>query len=150
MPHIVANQILIPEMGRLLQEGREILFTPSGVSMRPYIEGGKDTVLLKKMEQIRVGDMCLALATRPNQPEPSYVLHRVIRKEGDRIVLMGDGNLQGEEYCQSKDVIGTVIRIITPWGKRKPVTRGRLWYLLLPQRRFWLKVYRHSFLKCYQ
>lgn len=149
MPHIVSNAILIPEMDSLLREGREILFTPSGVSMRPYIEGGKDTVLLKRMEQVRVGDICLALVTRPRQPQPSYVLHRVIRINGDHIVLMGDGNLQGEEFCTHREIIGTVTRILSPSGRRKPLTRGRLWHLLLPQRWFWLKVYRHTVLKWY-
>lgn len=136
-------------MDRLLQEGREVLFTPSGNSMRPFIEGGKDTVLLKKRFPVKVGDMCLALVTRPNQTKPSYVLHRVIRMENERIVLMGDGNLQGEEYCTSQDVVGTVTQIITPWGKHKPVTKGRLWYRLRGLRWFWLKVYRHTLLKCY-
>lgn len=149
MPHIVANQILIPEMGSLLQEGREVVFTPSGVSMRPYIEGGRDSVLLRKKDRARVGDMCLALVTRPGRKEPSYVLHRVIRVEDTRVVLMGDGNLRGEEYCRQKDIIGTVVRITTPWGSRKPLTRGRLWRLLLPWRRILLKIYRHSLLKCY-
>ena len=149
MPHLVANAILIPEMDCLLKEGREILFTPSGNSMRPFIEGGKDTVLLKKKDDVKVGDMCLAWVSRPHQEQQSYVLHRVIRIEGERVVLMGDGNLQGEEYCTSKDIIGTVVRITTPWGTNKPVTKGRLWKLLLPQRWFWLKVYRHTILKCY-
>lgn len=149
MPHLVANAILIPEMDSLLKEGREILFTPSGNSMRPFIEGGKDTVLLKKKDDVKVGDMCLAWVSRPHQEQQSYVLHRVIRIEGERVVLMGDGNLQGEEYCTSKDIIGTVVRITTPWGTNKLVTKGRLWKLLLPQRWFWLKVYRHTILKCY-
>jgi len=149
MSHLVANQILMPEMGRMLSEGNEILFTPTGNSMRPYIEGGKDTVLLRKKEDVSVGDMCLAYVSRRNQTDRSYVLHRVIRIDGDKIVMMGDGNMQGEEYCGKEDVIGTVVSIITPWGRKKIMTRGRLWQLLLPQRWFWLKVYRHTVAKWY-
>ena len=33
----IANDILIPEIERLLKDGKEVRFTPSGVSMRPFI-----------------------------------------------------------------------------------------------------------------
>ena len=58
MPHQIANDILIPEMERMLNEGREVLFTPSGVSMRPFIEGGRDSVVLRRPSApIRRGDI---------------------------------------------------------------------------------------------
>lgn len=43
MGHIVANDILIPEIAQMLAEGREVRFTPTGNSMRPWIEGGRDS-----------------------------------------------------------------------------------------------------------
>lgn len=152
MAHQVANDILIPEIERLLKEGREVRFTPSGVSMRPFIEGGRDTVLLRKLPTVRVGDACLVRTS-----EGRYVLHRVIEaspqpspKGRERITLMGDGNLRGVETCTLDDVIGTVIRVESPSGRRKYLGRGRLWYHLLPLRWLLLKVYRHSILKwCY-
>ena len=138
----VENDILIPEIARLLQEGKEVRFTPSGVSMRPYIEGDRDSVILAKLSRTpRIGDIILAKAETPCG-RSSYVLHRVIRIEGERFVLQGDGNLAGEEVCALGDIIGTVIRIEAPSGRRKMLTRGRLWYHLRGCRWLLLKVYR--------
>lgn len=152
MAHQIANDILIPEIERLLREGREVRFTPSGVSMRPFIEGGRDTVLLRKLPTVRVGDACLVRTS-----EGRYVLHRVIAvyplpqgRAGEGLTLMGDGNLRGVETCTLDDVIGTVVRVESPSGRRKYLGRGWLWRHLLPIRWLLLKIYRHSILKwCY-
>lgn len=138
MLHKVDNDILIPEMGILLKEGKEVRFTPTGVSMRPFIEGEHDTVVLRHLPLVRVGDIVLATVN-----ENKYVLHRVIAIDGDAITLQGDGNLSGTEQCQSKNVLGTVVQIIRPNGKTKRITRGRLWYYLRPFRKLLLKIYRH-------
>lgn len=138
MLHKVDNDILIPEMGILLKEGKEVRFTPTGVSMRPFIEGEHDTVVLRHLPLVRVGDIILAAVN-----ENKYVLHRVIAIDADTITLQGDGNLSGTEQCQSKNVLGTVVQIIRPNGKAKRITRGRLWYYLRPFRKLLLKIYRH-------
>ena len=138
MLHKVDNDILIPEMGILLKEGKEVRFTPTGVSMRPFIEGEHDTVVLRHLPFVCVGDIILAAVN-----ENKYVLHRVIAIDGEAITLQGDGNLSGTEQCQSKNVLGTVVQIIRPNGKAKRITRGRLWYYLRPFRKLLLKIYRH-------
>ena len=142
----VANDILIPELARLLAEKKEVRFTPSGVSMRPFIEGDKDSVILAPVEQApRVGDILLAQVQTLCGAQ-TYVLHRLVRIEGETLVLQGDGNLAGEEHCTVGDVIGRVKRIESPKGHRKCMTRGRLWYWLKPVRKWLLKIYRHSIL----
>ncbi|MBO7502415.1 MAG: S24/S26 family peptidase [Paludibacteraceae bacterium] len=142
--HLVANDILIPHFADLLREGKRIEFTPTGVSMRPFIEGGRDVVVLQKQPDVRVGDVCLV-----QLPETTFVLHRVIALDRNRITLMGDGNCSGMEHCSREDVLGTVISVRSPRGIHKPLTRGWCWrYLFLP-RWFWLKVYRHTLLKLY-
>ena len=147
----IANEILIPELARLLGEEKEVRFTPSGVSMRPFIEGDKDSVILAPMARTpRRGDIILAQVTG-SSGQHTYVLHRLVRIEqnaGQNIyVLQGDGNLTGEETCRQADIIGRVVAIETPSGRRKPLTRGRLWYHLRPFRHYLLKIYRHSWLK---
>jgi hypothetical protein len=140
----IANDILIPEVGRLLRENKEVRFTPSGVSMRPFIEGDKDSVVLAAMSRSpRVGDILLA-QVETLCGNKTYVLHRLVRIEGETLVLQGDGNLAGEERCKEADIIGRVLRIENPKGHRKPLTRGRLWYVLKPLRRYLLKIYRHT------
>ena len=134
---MVANDILIPEIDRLLREGREVQFTPSGESMRPFIEGGRDSVLLVRPEHVKPGDILLCEIAAKH-----YVLHRLIAVEGDRLTLMGDGNLRGTECCTTQDVLGKVISIRRPSGRSFTPGKGRLWYRLLPLRRWLLKAYR--------
>lgn len=138
----IANDILIPELARLLSEGKEVRFTPSGVSMRPYIEGDKDSVILAPMKRApRRGDILLA-EVETMCSRKTYVLHRLVRIEGEELVFQGDGNLSGEERCKAADVIGIVVRIENPKGRKKLLTRGRLWYGLKPVRKWLLKIYR--------
>ncbi|MCQ2348350.1 MAG: S24/S26 family peptidase [Paludibacteraceae bacterium] len=139
MPHLINNAVLIPEFARMINEGHTVSFTPDGVSMRPFIEGGKDSVVLVKPQRLRVGDIVLAQVQ-----DGRYVLHRLIRLEGEQVTLMGDGNLYGEEYCFTDDVLAQVAVIRSPKGHRKPLTRGWLWHALLPVRKYLLKIYRHT------
>ena len=159
----VENDILIPELARLLAEGKEVRFTPSGVSMRPFIEGDKDSVILSPLTlEPQIGDILLVQADTLCGRQ-TYVLHRLIRietispfpsgegrDEAFSYILMGDGNLSGTETCTRADIIGRVSRIENPAGKTKPLTRGRLWYLLRPCRKYLLKLYRHTYLKLYE
>lgn len=148
----IENDILIPELARLLAEGKEVRFTPSGVSMRPFIEGDRDSVILSPLDSSpKKGDLLLAEATA-SDGQKKYVLHRLIDIEGAETseplyILMGDGNLSGTESCTRAGIIGRVTRIETPSGRTKPLTRGRLWLRLKPHRSFLLKLYRHTILK---
>ena len=107
----IANDILIPELGRLLKEGKEVRFTPSGVSMRPFIEGDQDSVILEAVTASpRKGDVLLA-SVLTQAGTQTYVLHRLVRIEkgmqGEAVyVLQGDGNISGEERCGYADIIG--------------------------------------------
>ena len=146
----VENDILIPELARLLKEEKEVRFTPSGVSMRPFIEGDKDSVVLAPLGRLpKRGDILLARVTG-YAGRRTYVLHRLIRIEGELYILQGDGNLMGEEQCRLEDIIGRVVRIETPSGRRKPLTRGCIWHALFPVRKWLLKIYRHTWLKMYK
>ena len=126
------NEVLLEEIRALLDEGREVAFTPKGTSMLPFIRGGRDSVTLKKLDSVEVGDIVLV-----RLPDNRYVLHRVWSLDGDRLELMGDGNLAGIEKCRLGDVIGTAIMV----SGHKP-TRGRVWRLLKPVRRYLLGIYR--------
>jgi hypothetical protein len=149
----IANDILIPELARLLKEEKEVRFTPSGNSMRPFIEGEKDSVVLSPLNNPpRKGDILLARVQVVDRK--TFVLHRVLRIEENEqetiFVLQGDGNLQGEEQCAKEDIIGIVKRIEYPSGKRKICSSAFLWQKMFPCRKWLLKIYRHTWLKwCY-
>lgn len=146
----IANDILIPELERLIREEKEVRFTPSGISMRPFIEGERDSVVMSVLTgNPKKGDILLARVGVDGQK--TFVLHRLIRTVNDKngqtlYVLQGDGNIEGEEICGREDIIARVIRIERPNGKRKYLSRGRLWYALRPIRKWLLKIYRHTWL----
>ena len=133
------NEIFIPEIARLVAEGKQVVFTPTGVSMRPYIEGGVDSVTLVRPDDLQVDDIVLAEVAPQH-----YVLHRIYAMQGDAVTLMGDGNLQGNEHCTRSNVLAKVSAIRSPKGRHKPLTRAWLWRHILRTRRLWLKIYRHT------
>lgn len=132
---VLPNEVLLEEAGKLLDEGRDVTFTPLGSSMLPFIHGGKDSVTLRKMPSAQVGD--IVLVRLPGR----YVLHRIIAREGEKVTLMGDGNLVGTENCRLPDIMGTVTAIQK--GKRSVTPgKGRFWRVLKPFRRYILAIYR--------
>ena len=133
---VLPNNVMLDEVSRLLQEGREVVMMPKGNSMRPFIRGEVDQVRLQRSDELKVGDIVLAYFNE------HYVLHRIIAIDGDEVTLMGDGNLQGIEQVQKSDVSGVVVEIIAPDGKKRKPTRGYVWRKLLPIRKYLLKFYR--------
>ena len=133
---VVSNELLLEEAASLMEEGREVNFTPLGSSMLPFIRGGKDSVRLQKKDSVEVGDIVLVRLQGPR-----YVLHRVIKTDGDSLTLMGDGNIAGTESCKKGDVMGTVVAIVK--GTRTIIPcKARLWRVLKPLRRYILGIYR--------
>lgn len=136
MNHSIPNAVLFPEVKRLLDEGRDVTLTPQGVSMLPFIRGGEDSVTLRRTGTIEVGDILLV------EISGIYILHRLIRRDGDALTLRGDGNIRGEEQCTTADVIGKVVAICNKQGRPKRMHKAGLWQVLYPIRRYLLKVYR--------
>ena len=134
---VLPDEVMMESLAALLDEGREVRFTPKGESMRPFIEGGRDSVILRKNAVVEVGEIVLARLRGGR-----YVLHRVIGKSGENLTLMGDGNLKGMESALACNVMGTVKGIVKPNGKCVKPKRGRLWFRLLPFRKRLLWIYR--------
>lgn len=139
---VVPDKELIPEICRLVDGGAEVVFTPRGVSMLPFIRGEKDSVVLAKISEVGVGDIVLAKLSQDR-----YVLHRIIGLSGDKVHLMGDGNIKGTEICKKDDLQAVAVRIMkgnriidcnSPLHRRK----AELWKQLLPVRRYLLAIYR--------
>ena len=133
---VIPNDMLIPQIGELLAEGREVELRPKGNSMLPFIRQEKDNVVLRKEPSVAVGDIVLA------DVGGRFVLHRVFKEDGDVLILMGDGNVRGTESCRKKDVLGTVVAILRNGTKSVEPGKGILWKRLLPVRRYLLAFYR--------
>jgi hypothetical protein len=82
-----------------------------------------------------------------------YVLHRIIEVTADRIVLMGDGNIRGQEICRPEDVLARADEIVAADGTHrrldtpKALRRARLWRRLLPVRRWLLAIYKRTIIR---
>ncbi len=114
---VVPNAIFFSHVCSLLEEGKTVTFEVKGASMRPFIEGGRDSVCLKK-EEFEVGDAVLA-----QLPAGNYVLHRVKSIDADEVTLKGDGNLEGVEKCSAGSVKGKVLQIIKAGGRTVDVSK---------------------------
>lgn len=143
---VLPNDLLLGEVSRLVEEGEAVTLMTKGVSMLPFIVGGRDSVVLEKPEEPEPGMIVLAEVSKG-----IYVLHRIIAVEGDKVTLMGDGNLAGVERCRKEDVKAVAVRILKP-GKEIDINgkshqrHARMWKSLLPVRRWILAVYRRLFI----
>ncbi len=130
------NDILFSSAKAFLDEGREVVVRAKGNSMLPFIRSDRDSVVLRKSDLMEVGDIVLV------QLPGRYVMHRIIRREGDNFTMMGDGNIRGTENFRREDVLGKVIWIVKENGHRVPPGKARIWKVLLPVRRYLLAIYR--------
>lgn len=135
----IANELLLPEVIRLLEEGHTVTLPLRGYSMRPFLEDGRDKALLKHPEKIDVGDAVLA-EIAPQR----YVLHRIVDIDGDKVTLRGDGNL-ATEHCRLSHIKATAIGFYRKGRQQLDSTDGRKWRIyswwwtrLLPIRRYLL------------
>ena len=124
-----------------LNQGKVVQIAPEGISMLPFIRGGRDKVLVRKAVEVKVGDIVLV-------PYGDHlILHRVYAINGSKFTLMGDGNLKGTEQVDASEVWGTVLQIIKPDGRWHKPHRAWLWRHtlcirkpMLKMRRKWLKL----------
>ena len=134
---------IIEEAIRLAREGVNVTLPVKGQSMLPFIIGGKESVILHRPGLIDVGDVVLAWVDGNR-----YVVHRIINIDGDRVTLMGDGNVKGTEHCLFKDVKARVTHVVDAKDKthclynRWRMLGAKVWYWLRPIRRYLLAIYR--------
>ncbi len=139
----IPNAILIPEIISLMEEGHTVTLRLKGFSMRPFLENNRDKALMCNAVNPQVGDPVLAMVS-----DKHYVLHRIIRIDGDQVTLRGDGNL-GTETCRLQDVKGAVIGFYRKGRTtldRTDATKWKvyswIWTRLFPVRRYLLAAYR--------
>ena len=96
------------EISKLISEGRTVALTAKGYSMNPFIVHMQDQLTLGpwKDEDIRKGAVVLVKDNRGN-----FLIHRIIDRKGDRILLMGDGNIGIQETASVSNIIGIIIKM---------------------------------------
>lgn len=141
----VPNEIMIPQVKESIDAGHTATIRVRGNSMRLFLKDGRDKVVLAPCDEVKVRDVVLAEVASAR-----YVLHRVIAKRGDRLVLMGDGNVRGTESCAVGDVIGKAVGFLRKGRGDADSVEGwkwrvysRVWLALTPLRRYVLWACRH-------
>ena len=132
-----STQELMPEVGRLIREGKTVVLPVRGNSMRPFIQNGNNCVELHPLPPVlRKGDVVLARTSKGY-----YVLHRVTVISPDLLTLEGDGNISLRETCRPSDVLARAEWVIDAHKERHSLLdrrariKWRIWYMLRPLRR---------------
>lgn len=140
----IPNELLLPQICELVQQGHNVTIRVRGNSMNPFFVDRRDEVILSPFtkEDIRVGAVVLAVDERER-----FVLHRIIRIEGDDIVLMGDGNWKGVEHSSPERIKGKVTGAVRNGKLMKCHGFGWelmswAWSVLRPLRRWLLAIWR--------
>lgn len=136
--------LMMEEIRALISEGKLVTLTVKGNSMNPFFVHLRDQITLGpwKDSDIRKGTVALVKDTRGN-----YLIHRIVKREADRITLIGDGNIGLIENATLENIIG-IMYSITRKGRTHSAqgllwkSYSRLWMLLTPVRRWPLGLWR--------
>ncbi|MDY6278070.1 MAG: S24/S26 family peptidase [Bacteroidales bacterium] len=140
---VLKNEEMFPEVSKMLEDGHKVTIPVKGVSMLPTIVGERDLVVLEASQSYKKDDIVLfCLGGR-------WILHRVIKADGDHFVIRGDGVLKNVEKCTPAHIKGRVETIlrkgktaVNPYSTWQ-LLKLRIWNLLRPLRRYLLFIYRH-------
>lgn len=143
----IGTTLFFTDIALILGQGRSVLIRAKGWSMLPLLWSERDKLTISPLQtdSIQVGRVVLAhLETK------RYVVHRIVRIEGDKITLRGDGNPYQIEECTHSQILGEMTCVIRD-GKR--IHRGDpLWQRIQDYwpsspiiRRVFLAIYRRLF-----
>lgn len=136
---------IVAESIRRVANDERVTLPVNGHSMLPFVVGWRDCVILQKPRQPKVGDVVVAWVEGRR-----YVLHRIIRIDGERVTLMGDGNLRGTETCTLSDVKALATHVVDVKGRtydlysKRQRWAAKVWWYIRPVRRYLLAIYRRT------
>lgn len=138
------NRTLFHEVKRLVAEERTVTVKVKGNSMMPFLHDGTDSVVLSRRTPDKFVRGVIVLAC---DASGRVLLHRIVRVEGSRLVLMGDGNCRGTEFVRKEDVAGVVTAVVRNGrtiDNNTPLWRmlAAMWRVALPVRPYLLALYR--------
>lgn len=111
---LIDNTSFFSDIGQTLGQGRSVLIRAKGWSMLPLLWSERDKLTISplKPDSIQVGRVVLI-----HLGGSRYMVHRIVRVEGDIVTLRGDGNPYQVEECSRSQVLGEMTSIIRD-GKR--------------------------------
>lgn len=118
---IVSPELIMGPLLELLEEATAIPLVISGGSMTPFLVHQRDTVYLSKVNsKLKRGDMVLY-----QRDNGRYVLHRILRVEGDLYTMIGDAQVHPEPGIR-KDQVRAVVTAVRRKGAL--LQRGNFWW----------------------
>lgn len=129
----------------LLESRKEVPVLVTGNSMYPFLAHKRDTVLVKQaVRPFHKGEIVFY-----KRPCGQYVMHRIIRIDGEKVYLVGDAQTVVEGPLPDSCIFG---EIIAAERKGKWIRKGNLrwdffagpWLVLRPLRRCILAVRRKT------
>ena len=138
----VSLKDIYPVMEEKLKNGGTVELPITGTSMNPLLYMGRDTVLIKKDSEYKIGDIIFY-----RRDDGHFVLHRIIGENNDGFILCGDNQIIKEYGITPKHIIAKVILInrngkeITPQNKKYNKYKA-FWLHNLPIRRYVLFIVR--------
>jgi signal peptidase I len=126
---------LIPIVEELLRAGQRIRLEVAGSSMYPFIKDGDVVEIEKPGPRLQKGDVLLVRVCGN-----SYVIHRVVKVDGEYFFLRGDFQQGLQGPFRRGDIVGRVVAIYRG-GRRYTLERGflrimsLLWIRITPSRR---------------
>lgn len=98
---------MLPLIEEAIRRGSTFEFVPNGDSMLPLIRGGTDYVTLAALpDKLSVGDIILY-----RRKNGQAVLHRLIKKRGDRFYFCGDHQRVAESGITRDMMTARVVKI---------------------------------------
>ncbi len=96
---------LVPLITDLLKDGKDVIITARGNSMRPMVKNLRDALILTSYKgNAEVGDVILY-----KRESGAFVLHRIVDKSEDgSYVLMGDFQLVREEGIKESQILASL------------------------------------------
>ena len=115
----------------ILLEGDSVTITVNGQSMLPFFRSGS-TVTLRPIRNEDFKRYAVVFADAGNH----FVIHRIINIEGNKVTLLGDGNIYGTESMPKEKVYGIID------CSAVHLFFAKIWLWMRPVRRFPLAFFR--------
>ena len=141
---LVGMDELAPLIIESIENNCEVKITIKGNSMFPLLRHGRDRVKLNSVTDVKKYD--IVLYRRDNG---KYILHRIVKMNGDTLGIAGDNEQQIEYPIYKSQIIAIVTGF---WRKGKYYEcdsmlhkiYSRIWLMILPKRRKALRILRKA------
>ena len=136
----ISNNRFFAEVDALIKHGKSVRLKARGNSMLPLLRSGDEVLLVPPTSD----NVKLWMPVLAHTDEKGIVLHRIVKIDGAKITLAGDGNVIQFEHTVPERIIAVATHYYR--GKKSLQTDTRamrlfasLWYWALPCRRIVVK-----------